>query len=464
MAIVVGFLTLIVSVGSVLMCATNARRRVLTSFVIFSTVSYVIWGIMDQSGLLPYGKTWSFLDAQLLALVVIAYPFSRQNVLGRPHSGVDTAMLILVCLAGLNLLVGVIRPDTTQPLNVLRRFMTLPLYFAAANILSTPTAAKRLYRAVMWFVIPVFLLQISFSFRVFELPLAQIILDRVQREQGGAEFYRPWSSIWASYYVISLSVAICHILYARGVRKLFPWVVVVLSAVGILLTQARSMYLGAFLVVLGLLLFSKGRRLGTVVLAGLGAIVLFVVMGQAAERGIDLLYRFRTGTVRAETYWYGWRGSEFRSLYAESRQRPQFVLTGHGFGATHLPVGTPTRVTFFHNDYLTTLFSLGLVGFACWMYVLAKGVFGGHKYRRERDICLILMPARVALFAVGGTAFFMPDFWVPLGLPLVICLLAIARNGDYMAESMYGDYEAYPEAAYGGPIPSLQPGSAWAGR
>ena len=428
---------------SPILCFLQARKYVLYTFVLFGVLSPLIWGYMDAANLLIGGRLWSILDVQLLLLVLIAYPLSRRDVVGRTPSGMDVAMFLLTCLIILNFFVGYLRLGTLRGvLSSLRTFMSIPVYFAAANILSKPENVKKLYRWIMWFTFPLITMHFLLMLRIYWPPLYEAKWEKFELWRY-SDFYRSTLYFYEPFYIIAACVAISYLLYSRSGR-LLALATLVCSAVGTLATQTRTMYGGMFLVFLGVMGLAKGK-IKAVIVSLVIAAALLLIFEWAAASGVDLLFRFRGAPL--EGYAGGVRAAEFRSLAESFKRTPTAVVTGQGFGVQHLFGGARRARGYFHNDYLGSLFSLGIIGLVCFCYIVFSSIFRGHKYRRDPEMALLIMPARLIFFSAAGMAIFLQMFWLFRGCGLLMVMAAISRNSDYFANQIYGTEALLSEEA-----------------
>lgn len=437
----------IIGLASPVMCFLNSRRNVLYSFCLLTVISPIIWGYMDVTGLLGLagGKLWSVLDIQWLLLIVFAYSMSRKNILGRGPSGVDYTILLMTCLIVLNFIVGYIRRGgLSGVLNIFRQFMSLPVYFAASTILAKPENVKRFYRLILWFVVFIFILHIAIAFQLYYPPLSSSGIEKAE-----ATYYRDLlrSSIYIyePFYIIAAAVAICSITYVKE-KRILAFMALGCSGFGCLLTQARGMYGGMFLLVLGFMGLAKGKLKGMVIIL-ISGVMFLGVFKIIQSQGIDLLYRFRKETsssMEQQGYFDTVRGREFRNIIEATAKTPGALFTGHGFGAVSGGSETRTR-GYFHNDYLGALFSLGLIGFGCYCFNMFSSIMRGRVYCQDPELAYMIMPARLTFFALSGYAFLNQTIWLFKGTAIVMAMLAISRNSSFYAEQIFMEREYHSE-------------------
>jgi O-antigen ligase len=151
--------------------------------------------------------------------------------------------------------------------------------------------------------------------------------------------------------------------------------------------------------------------------------VIFVVTLLILQRGqIDVFVRFRVTTGFEDA----WRSGEYGSIVNVLIEQPMGFLTGQGFGALHTVAGR--TIPFFHNEYLQNIFSIGIIGFACYCYIIFSTIMRGRQLCEDRQMALILMPVRITFFALAGMALYFPVLWSTKNSTLVIAFAAISRN------------------------------------
>ncbi|MBN1796886.1 MAG: O-antigen ligase family protein [Sedimentisphaerales bacterium] len=433
------------------LCFLQARKYILYWLVLFAVMANIIWGYMDVTGLLSLsgGKAYSVLDFQFALLLLVGYPLSRKDVLGRPSSGMDRAIFIISLLIVLNVIVGSIRVGIRGGvLSITQVFMLVPLYFVAANILSNPENVKQFYRWVVWFALFVFFVHIAVAFKIYYPPLSVAEIGEAERAQAAARqvaFLRSSHYLYEPFYIVAACVAACRIMYGRG-RKLVSWICLICCGFGTLLTQARGLYGGFALAVLGVFVLAKGKgkiKAMAVIMAAL--IVLLSVLAMVQRKGVDIFWRFTRVGIVGERYSETVRGREFSNLIGAIKRTPASFLTGQGFGVTFQGIGDSKPRGYYHNDYFGTMFSLGLIGFICYCYIIYSSIFRGRKYCHDPDLALLIMPCRLIFFALAGYAVFNQTFWLYKGCGLLIVFAAISRNSDYFASLIYNNEESLPD-------------------
>jgi O-antigen ligase len=355
----------------------------------------------------------------------------------------DEAIFIISCLIVLNFIVGYIRlGQLGGVLTITQQFMLIPVYFAAANILSNPENIKQFYRWVVWFALFVFFVHIVVVFRIYYPPL--FVIGVAEAEQAlQVEFLRSTLYFYEPFYIIAACVAVCHIMYGRS-RKLVCWICLICCGFGTLLTQARGMYGGFMLAILGVFVLAKGKIKGvTVLLAAL--IILLGVFVILQRKGVEVFWRFtRVGTA-GEGYFETVRSREIFNLIDSLKRTPAAFLTGQGFGVSFQGIGDNKPRGYYHNDYFGAMFSLGLIGFICYCYVIYSCIFRGRKYCHDPDLALLIMPCRLIFFAIAGYAVFNQTFWLYKGCGLLMAFAAISRNSDYFASLIYNNEKSLPD-------------------
>lgn len=431
---IVALVTVVVFVASVGLALQPGRRHLLIAYAVGSTWVWLVLGYYDATGYLGTGKSWSFLELMYLCLIALAWPTSSPAPWTTKSRSVDRPMMILTALVVLGFLVGGLRPSATGVLGYSKRFLFILTFFVAARILSDPASLQSLYKAIKVFVIPTFILHVLLASGVFVPPLPEAALERLTG--GYTDLSRVESLLSPAFYLVALAICLTEILYRRG-GVLFNWIIVSLSAIGVLLSQTRSYYLAMGAIVVGALVMLRGR-IKLAVMVALGFVLVFVLV-EVVE--VQLFFRF-TQEVRRENawyrYWHGWRGQEYGILARKFASEPQWLLTGRGFGATHAaPASEMGFVTYFHNQYLKVFNSLGLIGLACHLIIVIGCVFHNRQYAKDPVAGPWLSPARLIFLSIIPAEMFGGFLWAPGTGPLLLCFVAIARNGDLIAEAAY---------------------------
>ncbi len=425
-------LSVIIVAYCLIICWWRRRRDILTICVLLTCLSQTILGFMYNSGLLISGKMWSLLDILWVIMLFMVYPFSRHKVADRPHAAMDNVMLLMTGLLILNAIIGLSMSYIGGPFNIMRNFIGIPIYFAAANILSSKENILRFYRAIMWFCIFLLFFHILVAFRIFIPPMVGSEFERVIRQEY-QQFLRPSSFFFEPIYILGTIISVCWLRFEKS-RKLLPYIALFCSALGALLTQTRGIYGGMLVAFLAFIGLGSGR-IKTLILGMVILIALSVVVQQVQKKiGVDLLFRMKGQELQ---YAHGWRGTEYGSLWQAYKNNPLGVLTGQGFGKLHDPRGAKKPIAYFHNGHLFCLFSMGIIGYVCYLYILISSIFRGQSYGRDQEMALLLLPVRVMIFAGAAMAIFNPVFWSYRGCAIMMCLVAISRNASYIAQKKY---------------------------
>jgi len=455
---VLAVVTVLVFFASAGLALRPARRHLLYAYAVVSTWTWLIVGYYDTTGYLGTGKSWSFLELMLLCVIFPAWLTSQPAPLVPKARSVDLPMKILTVLVGLSFVLGSLRSDTSGVLGAFKRFMFIPVYFVAVRILADPKAVQGLFKAVKIFVIPTFIVHALLAARVFVPPLPESAYDRLV--SGYAGMARVESLMSPAFYLVAIAVCLTQILYRRpGV--VFNWVILSLSVVGVLLSQTRSYYVGMAALVVAALVMLRGR-IKLAVLIGLGFLVAFVAINVFE---VELFFRFRH-EVQQESMWYryryGARGQEYGILADTFKSEPQWLLTGRGQGAMRRGPGTTAgHVNYYHNQYLQVFDSLGLIGLLCHLAVVGGCVFRNRFYSRDPVAGSLLSPSRLIFMAMLPMEIFWGVLWWPATGPLLLCFIAIARNGDQIAglayESEYAPYALDDDYALTEDAPAYAP-------
>jgi len=435
-----GLLALLVIVvlgaGAVLAIG-EGRKYLLYAYVTMSSCIYLIHGYFHTTNYLGIGKEWSFLDVMLLCLLVFAWPTSNPAPYTKKADWIDIPMTIIILMVILGFVVGFLRSETIGVLNYSRRFLFVPIYFVAVKIFVSAKSVDNFFKFIKWFIIFFFIIQILLSTGMYTPPLPESVQERL----GGAytSMIRVAGVITESLYLFGVAVSLSALLYRRP-RAIFNWIILSLSLIGAILSQTRGIYLSVGIIFLGAFALLRGRA-KIVILIVLSMLVIYVLM---VVMHIPLLYRFTEGHNAAsespwDAYWHGWRGQEYGVCLKMFMKEPQWFLTGRGFGAMQPSSFSNTGyVNFYHNEYLKTLNSIGFVGLVSYLILLVGCIFYNKKYAHVSDIGFLLSPGRLIALSVIPASIFGGYTWSPGTGPLILCFLAIARNGDIIADRVYG--------------------------
>jgi O-antigen ligase len=215
---------------------------------------------------------------------------------------------------------------------------------------------------------------------------------------------------------------------------------VVLAAAGVAATVSRSglVSLGVVLVA-GLALAGRGRRLGMVMLAVAALAGFGAYFAAAAPRGVADRFVQAGDEGRLDLWTIGSRMVEARPLQGVGVGNFQVASVDY-----LLRPGTITRSEFVvdtpkvaHNVYLQVAAELGLVGLALFGFLLGFGIrcalLAAHRFARAGDPAMDLVSRAVAVATLGVLAsnlFLSEQFSKPLWLLVALgpVLLAIARR------------------------------------
>ena len=396
-------ITWIAFVVSAVLCATKHRVYVLIFFAVLSTITPIIEGYYLTTNFLGVGKQWGFLDVMFICLILIAWRTAPRQNRRQSNNRFYFAMWIIVGLTAIGLIVGLSRPEARGVLNYSRRFLFAPIFFVAARILTDVTSVEKLCNVIKWFVIPFFLIHVGIAFNIYHPPLAQETLDRVALE--GVDFYRVDYLMAPILYIMAACITLSNIMYDRP-KKISNWFVLVVSVSGVLLTQTRSYYFAMGLVpLLAFILLRRGK--GKLIIYGVAVTVAVAVLIMMSN--INIFFRFTTSHEHVNlSYWETWRGAEYDILANVYKKDYAYILTGRGLGALHaVPFTRFGYVNFFHNGYLQTLDSLGIIGLVCYFILMGSCVLSNRAYMRDPAVGHILVLPRIMLLymALGiGTA------------------------------------------------------------
>lgn len=372
---------------------------------------------------LGLGKEWSFLDIVFLMILLSFFRIKKISEIYRGRQEV-AAMFVILILVVFNFILGFVMPGNQGVLNFARKFLFIPIFFMSLILFKEKINVEKFYDFLYPATVIIFVFHILIAFRFIEIPLPEDLKMMLFSE--GVSFLRIELFFSPLIYILSFSVYLCRIIYVKGLY-LNNLIVCSISTIGILLTQTRSCYIA-----LAVVLVWASIRVGKFFKISVALILcLSSVLAICTYYDIDLFHRF-VGVNRPNQfggYLDSWRGLEYLELYSELSEYPLTIFLGQGFGASHRALFAPEGVVnFFHNEYLKVISSLGLVGFLCHVFVLARAAFLSRRLVSCADVGLLLTPVMLVSMAALPASLFGGFVWHPGFGPLMMVLLAIIAN------------------------------------
>jgi O-antigen ligase len=256
--------------------------------------------------------------------------------------------------------------------------------------------------------------------------------------QPGQRRYIPYGA-----YVLTALLGTFVLTTSRSIRPVLGWSLSGLLAVGVLLANARTIYVAMGVMLLIMVLVGRIAKLQVTkgsLLRSAGVIIVCIVLVWAvmqAKTGADLVDTTATELASGTVYYEDDANAGFRFLaWLEATDRfAQNPLLGEGFG-----VPFSFELTWFdvrpHNTFLTVLYKMGLVGFLP-MIILMVGVqwkgwssLRSFQQRSGSSVLYVLLLAQLAISVFGflnlllESPFMASIFWVILGVQIrVVSLL-----------------------------------------
>jgi O-antigen ligase len=263
--------------------------------------------------------------------------------------------------------------------------------------------------------------------------------------QPGQRRYLPYG-----VYVLSGLVGTFVLTTSRSIRPAIGWSLSGLLAAGVLLANARTIYVAAALVLpimafvgptVKLQLSRRSLRLG----AGI-AVASITLLGAAMQTkaGAGLLNTTATELVSGTVNYADDPNATFRLLaWAEAGERfSQNPLLGEGFGVPFSFESTSFDVRP-HNTFMTILYKMGLLGFLPVIFLVLifqwRGWSSLRSFRRKPGTLFlyVLLLAQLAMTVFGclnlllESPFMGSIFWVILGVGMRV--MSLLRSSPYPA-------------------------------
>ena len=277
--------------------------------------------------------------------------------------------------------------------------------------------------------------------------------------------------IWYGIYILISLAGILLAIANRLIRPVVGWALAGLLSIGLLLANARSLFVSlGIMLLLGLLLgrmaFNKSRYarlIATVITAAaFAAFVSLLFFCTPVGRGFITrsVQGLESGVLHSETdvYWQ-YRLLAWKEAWSRFKKAP---LTGEGFGVPFVFDLADVDVRP-HNTFLTLLYKMGLIGFSPLLALLVCFFWHGFRaVRRNLDNrrvswLQIMLLAQMA-FCLYGSAnlllespFLASLFWVAIGLTL-----RMIRILDGERQQRTGSQSALFKEAFYGPSERLQ--------
>jgi O-antigen ligase len=244
--------------------------------------------------------------------------------------------------------------------------------------------------------------------------------------------------VFSGMYVLVALVVVLMMMASRLIRKTAGWILAVVFFAGLLLTNARSLFISLAIVLLSALLLQGLLRVkvGSVPLIRvlvsvslLGCALVFLSVHVKAERDFTtrVIEELESGTLHVgEDPNWQFRLVAWKEAWRRFEESP---LAGEGFGVP-FTFGIWDNDARPHNMFLTVLYKMGLIGFLPLFAVLAcffwRGVQCVHRNFENRRVAFlqIVILAQLALCLYGSANLLLESpylaslFWVGMGTGL----------------------------------------------
>lgn len=215
----------------------------------------------------------------------------------------------------------------------------------------------------------------------------------------------------------------------------------VIQLIGLVDTVSRGGLVGlGAVVMLGIVLAGRGRRLQLALATGAGALGLVAYyISVASSAAVARITTLNSGSGRIDIWTVAWRMVKAHLLNGVgvgnfTQNTVHYLFEPGAIPATKYIVDTPEVA---HNMYLQVFAEMGLVGLVLFLAVLGGllwcGLHAAREFARVGDHTMELL-SRAVMISIGGmlaTDFFISDqfnkiMWIELAL--CPCLLTIARR------------------------------------
>jgi hypothetical protein len=396
-------------------------------FLVSEIFNSIFAGYVNQAGNLGMPVTWAPADF-LSVMTLIAAFFIRKE--SQFNSGIiKKCILILTALSILSLIQGLIM----YPRDALTNSRVV--HFIAAGIFALRyftdySRVKGLMKFSFILIMMMFTSHILIRLGFYEAPINEA--ERVV-EEGGLVGERGTQALIPMLYLVLVSLAIGRIAGRIG-NILISIMMLIVGLGGIILSETRSTYGAAAVLVISALMFMRARIKNTIVFAAAGMIVVIA----ALVGGFDFLSRFRTeygkGDYAAPSFYelrQSWRGIEYETIGSSYKSTPYFLLTGRGVGAMHpAPAGPQALVAFYHSEYLGWLDRCGLLGLISVLALFVACLFRNFILARSEIPFLRYLGTAFFLLtiALAADGVFHPIYSHYRGASLLICFVTVTAN------------------------------------
>ncbi len=402
-------------------------------FIGASAFGRLFYGYIDAVGNLGAPRTWQPSDLLFPLLLVAAFFQAAPRWTG--SNVVRTSLLVMAVMSAFALAQGLVL-HTTAALAFGRQTFVLAAILFGLRYLTTYRRVEALLRFIVLILMVTFVLHMLVRFAIYVPPTAEI---EYETQLGGS---RGTLTLLTNEYMVLLALGTAR-LVTKVRSRLMPAVMITVAAVGVMLSETRSLWASLAVMLMTSLLFVKGRA-KAVLLYGLAGMLAMI---WASVVGFDFMSRFRLGDATLMSQAHSWRGMEYTAIAECYEARPYLILTGRGCGALHaVPWSESSVACFFHSDYLGWLDRSGLLGLGAFVFMLAGCLWRSFwlvkstipLMRCYGITCFLLMVG----VSVQGLAF--PMFSDPHAAPTLCCFAVIVANWRLIHHSMA---EANPGAA-----------------
>ena len=276
--------------------------------------------------------------------------------------------------------------------------------------------------------------------------------------------------VYSGIFVLVALVVVLVMMANRLIRKTAGWILAVVFFVGLLLADARSLFLSLATVLSSALLFRGLLRVkigsaplirALVSISLLGCAFVFLSLHMKATRDFTarVVGELESGTLHVgEDPNWQFRVVAWKEAWKRFEESP---LAGEGFGVP-FTFGIWDNDARPHNTFLTVLYKMGLIGFLPLFgllgYFFWRGLQCVHRNFENRRVAFleIVVLAQLALCLYGSANLLLESpylaslFWAGMGTGLrMIKKLDLERSLQSLIsrQSLHGSHFAYPVCA-----------------
>jgi len=411
-------------------------------FITCITFTSIFYGYIVAVGNLGMPRTWTPADF-LVWLTLFASFFCKGEQ--RQSSGLmHKTIIVLAIVCGISLITGFIRHPYLAFTFSRTTYLVAAMIFAF-RYLTTYSRVENFFKFSALLLVAMFAIHICIRFAIYTPPTVE---EQYVTELGGE---RGGTTLVPMLYLALMGIAMARLVTKQG-KSLLSAILLIIAIAGIVLTETRSTYGAAGVMVVASLLFAPGKVKNFIFL-GLAALAVIFI---AARTGFDFFERFKgeyEGEYAITLEEGSWRTMEYGMVVNSYRDEPYLLLTGRGVGAWHLsPQRIDPYVSYYHSEYLGWLDRCGIIGLVSILILMIATLRRSWIMMRtdNRQLQFIGTTCFLVMIASAAEGIFHPIFSHQRGAALLICFVSIMANWELLFHGIYekvsSDYiEQYPQ-------------------